>query len=138
MAYTVEEKQKFIELRAKGKSFDVISQELNISKPTLIKWSGELYEEVQEAHYFELENLVEQYKVGRKARFESYCIILKKAIEELQDRAEEEIFRELPTEKLLNLVEKVEARVEEETQRELIEVESREKFRLYGKWLEVG
>lgn len=138
MAYTVEEKQKFIELRAKGKSFDVISQELNISKPTLIKWSGELYEEVQEAHYFELENLVEKYKLGRKARFESYCVILRKAIDELQDRAEEELFREIPTEKLLNLVEKVEERVEAETKRELVEVNGKETFRLYGKWLEVG
>ncbi len=36
------EKEKFIQLRAKGLSFDKISKELNISKPPLLKWNEEL------------------------------------------------------------------------------------------------
>jgi len=35
-------KEKFIELRAKGLSFDKISRELRISKQTLINWSKKL------------------------------------------------------------------------------------------------
>jgi orotate phosphoribosyltransferase-like protein len=39
MSKTLDEKQQFIELRAKGYSFQKISDELKISKPTLIEWS---------------------------------------------------------------------------------------------------
>ena len=39
MSKTLDERQQFIELRAKGYSFQKISDELNISKPTLIEWS---------------------------------------------------------------------------------------------------
>ena len=46
---SIEEKQRFVELRAKGLSFERIAEELKVSKPTLIKWSEELFHEVQEA-----------------------------------------------------------------------------------------
>ena len=36
MAYGYEEKQKFIELRGRGWSFEAIAKETGISKPTLI------------------------------------------------------------------------------------------------------
>ena len=39
MVKTIEDKQRFVELRAKGLSFERIAEELKVSKPTLIKWS---------------------------------------------------------------------------------------------------
>lgn len=37
-----ETKERFVELRAKGWSFDRIARELKVSKQTLINWSREL------------------------------------------------------------------------------------------------
>lgn len=42
MSKTLDEKQQFIELRAKGYSFQKISDELRISKPTLIEWAKDM------------------------------------------------------------------------------------------------
>lgn len=39
-------KQRFIELRAKGLSFDKISDKLNTSKQTLINWQSEFNAEI--------------------------------------------------------------------------------------------
>lgn len=35
------EREKFVDLRANGIFYDKISQEMGISKPTLIKWGKE-------------------------------------------------------------------------------------------------
>jgi len=43
-----EEKQKFIELRAEGLSYDKISKEIAVSKPTLMKWEKEFSQEIKE------------------------------------------------------------------------------------------
>ena len=90
---TVEDKQRFVELRAKGLSFERIAEELKVSKPTLIKWSEELFHEVQEAQFYELENLLENYKLMRKQRFELYCKLLSSALAELESRAAAGKFR---------------------------------------------
>ena len=42
----LETKEKFIELRAKGWSFDKIAKELGKAKQTLINWSKELEDEI--------------------------------------------------------------------------------------------
>jgi transposase-like protein len=39
-------KEKFIQLRAKGFSFDKIAKEISTSKPTLLKWSEEFEGEI--------------------------------------------------------------------------------------------
>lgn len=137
MAKNIEEQAKFIELRGKGMSFEKISQELNISKPTLIKWNGELMEQVKEAQFLEFENIVEQYGLFRKARFEVYCKALNIALKEFQTRAEKGELQSVPTEKLFNLIEQIEKRMEKDTDRELVSVRVPESFRLYEEWLKV-
>jgi len=130
MTKTLEEKEQFIELRAQGMSFDKISQELNVSKPTLLKWSGELQERIQEAQYFELENIVEKYALKRAKRFEVHSILLSSALEELKERAKNNKLKSVPVEKLFKLVEMLENRLEQDTKRELISVpiDSHNKF----------
>ena len=49
---TKDEKEKFIELRASGLSFDKIASMLNISKPVLISWSVEFQKEIKNLEYF--------------------------------------------------------------------------------------
>ena len=43
---TKDQKEKFIQLRAEGNSFDKISDILNISKPTLINWNIDFSKEI--------------------------------------------------------------------------------------------
>lgn len=59
----LQNKESFIQLRAQGLSFDKISTQMGISKPTLIKWSQEFSKEVANLVYFNSEKLIEQYKL---------------------------------------------------------------------------
>jgi hypothetical protein len=121
---TIEEKQRFIQLRAQGLSFDRIAEELHISKPTLLNWSGELYEEVQEAIFHEQEKLLNQYEVMRKARFEVYSRLLSEALQELSKRAENNKLERMETSQLLKLALQVEERLERDTAQKLVLVDT--------------
>ena len=134
----IEEQAKFIELRGRGMSFQKISEEMGVSKPTLIKWNGELLEQVKEAQYMEFENLVEQYGLFRKERFEVYCKALNSALKEFQERAEKGELKDIPTDKLLNLVELLEKRVERDTSKELLSVRVKDNFHFGEEYLELG
>ena len=138
MAGNIEKQASFIELRGKGMSFQKIAEEIGVSKPTLIKWNGELLEQVKEAQYMELENLVEQYGLFRKKRFEVYCKALNSALKEFQERAEKGELKNVPTDKLLNLVEQLEKRVERDTSKELLSVRVKDNFHFGEEYLELG
>ena len=103
-------KQRFIELRAKGLSFDKIAKELKKSKPTLIDWSRELKEEIANLKALELEALQEENYLSIRARLQSQAIIYNK----LREEAEGRDFSEIPTEKLLELLSKHEKRLHDE------------------------
>lgn len=138
MAGNIEQQARFIELRGKGMSFQKIAEEIGVSKPTLIKWNGELLEQVKEAQYMEFENLVEEYGLFRKKRFEIYCKALNSALKEFEERAEKGELKEVPTDKLLNLLEQLEKRVEKDTSRELLSVHVRDTWKLNEEYLELG
>ena len=138
MAGNIEQQARFIELRGKGLSSQKIAEEIGVSKPTLIKWNGELLEQVKEAQYMEFENLVEQYGLFRKRRFEIYCKALNSALKEFEERAEKGELKEVPTDKLLNLLEQLEKRVEKDTSRELLSVHVRDTWKLNEEYLELG
>ena len=138
MVKGIEQQARFIELRGKGMSFQKIAEEMGVSKPTLIKWNGELLEQVKEAQYMEFEGLVEQYGLFRKERFEVYCKALNSALKEFEDRAEKGELKSVPTDKLLNLVEQLEKRLEKDTSRELLSVRVNDTWRLNEEYLELG
>ena len=52
--------EKFIELRALGKTYDEIKTELEVSKPTLVKWSRKFKEEITLLRQALTERLVEK------------------------------------------------------------------------------
>lgn len=83
---TNEKKQRFIQLRASGLSFNKISKELNVSKPTLIKWQRELREAISNEEFFNLQALLEQYKLSRSEKFERLSKVLSKVWEEIEQR----------------------------------------------------
>ena len=138
MVKGIEQQARFIELRGKGMSFQKIADEIGVSKPTLIKWNGEFMEQVKEAQYMEFEGLVEQYGLFRKERFEIYCKALNSALKEFQERAETGELKKVPTDKLFNLVEQLEKRLEKDTSRELLAVDVRDNWKLNEEYLEVG
>jgi len=124
MAKTTEEVEKFIELRAKGYSFDRIAEETGTSKPTLLKWNSQYGKELEQAQYFELNSLLAQYGLMRRNRVEAFSKLLGTALEELQKRADTDNLSRLPTDKLLDLVLSLEQRVMRETEGKKLEFSS--------------
>lgn len=63
-------KDRFILLRAEGKSFTAIAQELHISKSTCSEWEQELRDRIAELKADRLNELYERYYMTRRARIE--------------------------------------------------------------------
>ena len=96
---TIELKERFIELRAKGWSFDKIAKELGKAKQTLIDWSKDLQDEIANRKALELEALYETYYLLKEAKIKKYGAILSKITDELESRD----FADVRTGRLLEL-----------------------------------
>jgi len=105
----LEIKQRFIELRAKGYSFDKIAKELGKAKQTLLDWSKDLELEIAQAKALELETLYESYSLYKEARLKTLGEILLKLKKEIDQRD----LTDLPTDKLLDLFLKYEGVVKD-------------------------
>ena len=103
-------KEEFIEMRAKGYSFDKIAKKLGRAKNTLIVWSKELQGEIANCKAIELEALYEKYYLHKEARLEIFGTLLTKMKEELERRD----FLDIPTEKLLDLFLKYDNQIQDE------------------------
>lgn len=95
----LDQKELFIEMRAKEIPFEQISQELGVSKPTLIKWGKELKLEIDNRRAVEWETLQEKHYVSKKKRVEFYGEQLDRFYQELQKRD----LSDIPTEKLFEM-----------------------------------
>ena len=107
---TLDTKERFIELRAKGWSFDKIAQELGKAKQTLIDWSKELEEEIANLKAIELEALYEKHYLLKENRLQVFGELLSKIKEEALSRD----LSDVPTDKLLELLLKYGNQVNEE------------------------
>ena len=107
---SINTKEKFIELRAKGWSFDKIAKELGKAKQTLIDWSKELQDEIANRKALELEALYETYYLQRESRLQTFGGLLNKIKDEVLSRD----LSEVPTDKLLDLFLKYNSQVKEE------------------------
>jgi len=83
---SIDIKERFIELRAKGYSFDKIAKELGKAKQTLIDWSKELQDEIANVKALELEALYEKYFLLKESKISNYGAILSKITTELKSR----------------------------------------------------
>jgi len=106
----LETKERFIELRAKGWSFDRIAKELGRAKQTLIDWSKELQEEIANRKALELEALYETYYLQRESRLQMFGVMLTKIKKEVESRD----LSDVPTDKLLELFLKYNNQIREE------------------------
>ena len=106
----LDQKERFIELRAKGWSFDRIAKELGRAKQTLIDWSKELEEEIANHKALELEALYEKYYLHKETRLQTFGELLGKIKKEIEKRN----LSDVSTEKLLELYLKYQAQAKEE------------------------
>jgi len=95
----IQDKERLIEMRAQGVSYDKIAQELNKSKQTLINWSNDLKEEIANRRALELEALYEKFYLLKEKRISLFGTILGRIKTELDNRDLEKI----PTDKLFEL-----------------------------------
>lgn len=140
MTKTTDEVEKFIELRAKGLSYDKIADEIGTSKPTLLKWSGQYSNELAKAQFFELNNLLTQYGLMRRGRVEVVAEMLGAVLKELKLRASVGDFTDVKTDKLFDLAVALENRLQRETESRRLDVSISGKAELdymLGSWAEV-
>ena len=93
-----EQKNRFIELRAKGYSYRKIAKELNISTGTLTTWERELSGEIRGLKALQLEELYCKYYMMKEARIDQLGGTLEKINTELNKRD----FEGISTDKLLD------------------------------------
>ena len=104
MSANIDKQQKFIELRAEGHSFDEIAKRVQISKPTLIKWSKELKEQIEEVSKVIAEQFVIEQKVKRTIRAQKLSEELDKAYEALKHTD----YKKMTKKDLIGVIEKIE------------------------------
>jgi|GEM_PF-1868373 len=109
MAATKAQKQKFISLRAEGISFDEISNRINISKPTLIKWSKEFEDEIRQIRKNADERFIFEEKIKRKNRAKRIRNELEKAYKALEKTK----YDKLSKKEIIHLIDKLESKFAE-------------------------
>ncbi len=93
------QKERFIELRAAGLSYNAIAKQLNVSKPTLIRWSRELVKEIGNARALRMDELFERFAVAKGKRVEAFGKRLDAILKELDTRD----LSDVATDKLLGI-----------------------------------
>ena len=94
-----QEKERFIELRAEGRSYSDIAVALKVSKPTLIAWGKELQRDISNARTLRMDELFEKYAVAKAKRVEVFGERLNAILAELDKRD----MADVPTSSLLAL-----------------------------------
>jgi len=110
MAKDNQTKNRFIELRGQGLSFDKIAEEIGVSKGSLLKWDKQFKREISEIRFIQLEAMIEKYGVLRTERVRVYGEMLEKYRKELSTRD----LADVATNKLLDMTLTVEDRLREE------------------------
>jgi hypothetical protein len=107
---TTDTKEQFINLRAKGLSYAKISDELKVSRKTLIDWNNGLKEEVANRKALELEALFEKYFLLKEHRVALFGSVLGKISDELSKRD----FSDLGTVQLMDMMLKYNTQLKDE------------------------
>lgn len=116
--------ERFIELRAQGRSYQTIAEDLGVSKQSLINWSKDLEVRVQIENFreIELETLREKYRLTKKANLELFG----ERLEALRGAFKTRDLAEISTEKLLDLLLKHEGRLQGEAGDGVVLAETKE------------
>lgn len=104
-----EKKEQFLELRIKGETFLKISEQLQVSKQTLINWSKEedISEQLRLARVVKYQSIVKQFEVNTEERLKYFLTLHSMIKSELLKRN----FSDITTDKLLKMNLQVEERI---------------------------
>ncbi len=91
-------KVKFVQLRSSGKTYNEISDELKISKPTLIKWSKDLESDLHNEMETQKETLLQNHNLNQERIFQ----LKSKIIDKLEDEILNGDLSDVPKNKLLD------------------------------------
>ena len=91
-------KQQYIQLRAEGKSYSFIAEQLHISKSTCTKWERDLASEIDDLKRAELAELYESYSMTKKARIKK----LGDTLDKINNALEQVDFSEVDPVRLLD------------------------------------
>lgn len=94
------ERDRFVELRAQGKSFAAIAEEIGVSKTTLITWSREMYEQIKNLRAINEEAVCERYRLTKQHELET----LSRRLEAVEAEIEKRELSNVPTPKLYGLL----------------------------------
>ena len=128
MTHDNDQRMAFVMQRAQGKSFDKIADDLGITKQTLIKWQGELFAQIREQEFYEVQAITEAYAVTRRQRFDATARTLGAVLAELTRRVDTDQLADMATDKLVNLALVLEKRLMQDTGRELVSVRTHDVF----------
>jgi hypothetical protein len=106
----LDQKERFIELRAKGVPYEEIVKEIGVSKPTLIKWGREMELEISNCKALELEVIQEKYYVSKVKRIELFGEELNRLNEEIAKRE----YSEMALKELLDMKVKIVSSLKQE------------------------
>ncbi len=108
---TKDQKEKFIQLRAEGNSFDKISDILNISKPTLINWNIDFSKEIDNLEYLKYQSILEQHKLVKQKRIE----FLSEHLEKINDALSKKTYEDLSIKDLILIRKELSSEIFRET-----------------------
>ncbi len=102
MTLNLDQKQTFIELRAKNYSFAKISEQIGISKPTLIKWAqdDQTARDINNLNALFIDEIQERQSISKQHRLAIFGQFLHRANEELATRD----LSEVSTDKLVSMI----------------------------------
>ena len=102
---------RFILMRSQGWSFNRIAVELNVSKPTLIKWGRQYQFEIANLRTTETEALAERIFRQRHERWE----VLARQLTRLEEEIEKRDLEEIPASRLHAIAAALRAEINRET-----------------------
>jgi hypothetical protein len=98
-------KQKFLELRAQGKSLRGVADELGIGLQTAVRWERELKEQIENQRAMELEQLQEEYWLTEHDRIKCFG----GQLQQIRDQLNKRDLSDVETPKLLDMELKLDA-----------------------------
>jgi hypothetical protein len=113
--------QKFLVLRAQGKSLRAIEIEIGTSRGTLAKWQQDYREELKNLRAIELDTMREKFLLTNQAQLELLGTQFTRLKEELESRD----LSDIPTPKLFELFLKYSTRLTEDFPAEWIDTQER-------------
>lgn len=104
-----EQKERFLELRITGETFEKIASELSVSKQTLINWSKdlEIKDSLDIARSIRYQAILNQYEATKRDKIEFYSLLSQKVKKEISSID----LNNVRPEKLLDILIKCDARL---------------------------